>query len=216
MFSQSNLIRLRIPFVIKQLPWLCRLYRIAFDYSSLSQPTLLSGYKTPLRYLTKVLFQLGRYFNYSNGTFSTENHGNEKICHFSVTNTQFHSLYFRRFNPCYEPEVCACLEILMKTMKCFYDVGANWGYFSGYVGVHPYFEGKIYAFEPQPNVFNDLEKFIRQAELSAIVSTHQLGLSDKKTKEYFLCQMVFTQAWQPLKLTQIQGTFILKHLTIYH
>jgi FkbM family methyltransferase len=172
---------LKTPYTIVHLPWLCRLYRFAFDHSSLSTPSLIAGYKTPFRYLSKYLFQSKKIFRFSKGKFTFRTKKKSRRCEFTKTNTQFHSLYFKRFNPCYEPEICACLNLLLKNVQCFYDIGANWGYFVGYVAANPDFTGKIHAFEPERSSYTDLPRFVEEAELSRTVSTYPISLSNKKS-----------------------------------
>lgn len=103
-------------------------------------------------------------------------------CLMRIRNTQFHSLYFGRFQAGYEPEVCAVLDLLIKEDSVLIDVGANWGFFCGYVATKPNFKGKIIAFEPQESVFNDLKHFICTAHLEDRVSILQIALSNQQAK----------------------------------
>jgi FkbM family methyltransferase len=58
-----------------------------------------------------------------------------------------------------------------------FDIGANWGFFSGYVASRPDFKGEIHAFEPLLSSYNDLVKFINDADIEKTVSVYNLGLS---------------------------------------
>lgn len=176
-------IHLRTPYLVLKLPFLCRWYRFAYDHSSLSDPSVIRGWRTPFRIGVKILFlwlqKLGLYRKVQ-GLFRFIREEGSHQCHFSAMNTQFHALYFARFWPCYEPEVCALLDILVESKTCFYDIGANWGYFTGYVATHPRFKGQIHAFEPQEKSFFDLKRFIHEAKLQSIAQSHRLALSEHK------------------------------------
>jgi FkbM family methyltransferase len=63
---------------------------------------------------------------------------------------------------CYEPHVTQCLEAVLRPGDTFLDVGANIGYHSIFaarcVGEH----GNVYAFEPDPSLFTQLERNLKQ------------------------------------------------------
>ncbi len=177
----------RQPYRVQQpLPLLCQLYRYAFDHSSLSTPTVRHDFKTPVRYLTKWLFNsrltngtFTKQKKHKTGFYAIKSSRNEVLCPFSVFNTQFHALYFRRFHPCYEPEVCACMDWLLSANSVVYDIGANWGYFTGYIATKPGFTGQIHAFEPQQLPYNDLISLSHSLEHEpATIVPYQLALSD--------------------------------------
>ena len=100
-------------------------------------------------------------------------------CTFAAKNTQFHALYFDRFKAGYEPEVCAAIDMLLHPQAVFVDIGANWGYFCGYVASYPGFQGKIIAFEPQLDVFQDLQTFVSDAQLNQCVQSYRIALSNQ-------------------------------------
>jgi len=60
----------------------------------------------------------------------------------------------------------------------FFDVGANFGYYSCVLGSDFKQKYRIYAFEPSPDNFVKLQKHITSNSLSHGVHAYQLGLSD--------------------------------------
>ncbi len=161
----------RKPYTLVHLPLIARIYKFGFDNTSLANPRLFQGYKTPFRILSRLILpklQQSIVFRYKNNN-----------CVANSKNTQFHSIYFDKFiEKGYETDVCALLDILIKKDGVFYDIGANWGYFCGYVSSNKKFNGTIIAFEPQSAVFDDLKTFIYQAKLDGLVRPFQVALSD--------------------------------------
>ncbi len=146
------------------------LYRLGYDNKSLVNPPLIDGWRTVPKIISKIFLPLIK----QTGYFKINNH----LCSFDTRNTQYHSLYFERFvKNGYEPEVMALLDILFSHGGVFYDIGANWGYFTGYVASIPEFDGKIYAFEPQKSIFNDLNILIKEAHLRNVFPIN-MALSD--------------------------------------
>jgi FkbM family methyltransferase len=78
----------------------------------------------------------------------------------------------------YEPEVAAILETLLTGERVFYDVGANWGYFTLYAAGIPGYTGAVHAFEPIADTFADLDDLTRQVGFAGRVSCHPIALSD--------------------------------------
>jgi FkbM family methyltransferase len=79
----------------------------------------------------------------------------------------------------HEPEVAAILETLLGGDRVFYDIGANWGYFTLYAAGIPGYAGAIHAFEPIADTFADLDDLVRQGGLAGRVHCHQMALSDR-------------------------------------
>ncbi len=141
---------------------LTSLYRLGYDNKSLVNPTLIDGWRTAPKIISRILLP----FIKQKGYFMIDNN----LCSFDTRNTQYHSLYFERFiRDGYEPEVMAILDILFLSNGVFYDIGSNWGYFTGYIASSPGFQGKIYAFEPQERIFNDLVSLINDAHLQNVL-----------------------------------------------
>lgn len=171
-------IPIRSIYQVKKLPFLARTYRYAYDYRLLSLPYLFQTNRKIGSRLVRWLFKSG--FGSRHGQFTIQTPQGMRYCDMDINNSQFHAIYFRRFQGGYEPEVCALLDVLVEQadVQTFYDIGANWGYFSGYVATHPLFRGKVLAFEPQATAFADLKKFVRQANLEQSIECHQLALSN--------------------------------------
>ena len=69
---------------------------------------------------------------------------------FDARKPHFGNLYFNADPAGYEPDVSALLSALLKDQRVFFDIGANWGYFTLYASALPAFSGNIHAFEPAP------------------------------------------------------------------
>jgi FkbM family methyltransferase len=78
-----------------------------------------------------------------------------------------------------EPDLQFLLSKLAASTNAYYDIGANYGFFSIYLSSHDEFKGNVYSFEPMPKTYK-----IAQALLEALPSNHNiaynnLALSDK-------------------------------------
>jgi FkbM family methyltransferase len=97
---------------------------------------------------------------------------------FNARNTQFGALYQPQFQPVYEPDISALIDLIVPNDGCFLDVGANWGWFSLLLASRPGFSGRIHAFEPMPATFADLAGAVRDARLEDRIVCHPLALAD--------------------------------------
>ena len=52
--------------------------------------------------------------------------------------------------PIYEPETSALLDQLVGDDDVFFDVGANWGWYSVLIAAWSTFHGTVHTFEPFP------------------------------------------------------------------
>lgn len=91
--------------------------------------------------------------------------GENRHFSYSVFNTQFHSLYDPLYAYGYEPETATLIRLLLRRAKHFVDVGSNWGYYPVYARACG-FEGRITAFEPQRNIFNQMQNIIGKLGLT--------------------------------------------------
>ncbi len=82
------------------------------------------------------------------------------------TNSQFHSIYFPQYKDGYELEVTKAIKILMPENGTFLDIGSNWGHHS--ISTAIYKNAKVISFEPNPLVFNDLERIVKELSLQNI------------------------------------------------
>jgi FkbM family methyltransferase len=93
-----------------------------------------------------------------------------------VTEFTTHGLYFT--NARYEP---ATTDFLINTLKpggVFVDVGANHGYFTLIAASRVGASGRVYAFEPNPPVFDQLATHIRLNGFDDRVQASAVALSD--------------------------------------
>jgi FkbM family methyltransferase len=112
------------------------------------------------------------------GEFCVEISNQKKSSTFRSSNTQYHAIYSNLFKHGYEPAISAIIQTFLPHIKCFYDIGSNWGYFSILAASNERFNGKIHAFEPLPSSYNDLSNNVQQLGLSQRISAHSFGLSD--------------------------------------
>lgn len=110
------------------------------------------------------------------GKFAFNCNGRTSEIEFDGRNAQFHALYERFFRNGYEIETAILIVRLASDFKVFYDIGSNWGYFSMLLAASPGFSGKIFAFEPNPVSYNDLERTVQQAGLGNRITTLNYGL----------------------------------------
>ena len=82
------------------------------------------------------------------------------------TNSQFHSIYFPQYKDGYELEVTKAIKILMPENGTFLDIGSNWGHHSISTAISK--NAKVISFEPNPLVFNDLERIVKELSLQNI------------------------------------------------
>ncbi len=98
---------------------------------------------------------------------------------FDVRKPHFGSLYFDLPPAGYEPDVSAVLVTLLNGNKTFFDIGANWGYFTFYAAALPGFTGPIHAFEPAPATRADLEGLVAGLGFGGRITVHATALSDR-------------------------------------
>ena len=110
------------------------------------------------------------------GKFLYNCNGKETEIEFDGRNAQFHALYDRVYQNGYEFETAVLITRLTNGSNVFYDVGANWGYFSLLVASLPNFRGRIFAFEPNPTAYSDLRSTVQQAGLEQTVTALNYGL----------------------------------------
>src|SRR5581483_8096218 len=87
----------------------------------------------------------------------------ERTVEFDGRNAQFHALYEPAFRAGYEAETAFLLLRLARDDAVFYDIGANWGYFSLLLAASAAYRGRIFSFEPNPQPFADLTRTIAAA-----------------------------------------------------
>jgi FkbM family methyltransferase len=110
------------------------------------------------------------------GSFFYEREGRRHPVKFNGRNLQFHALYESRYRCGYELETAMLLVALCRGQAAFLDIGSNWGYFSLLAASLPEFRGGIFAVEPNPRTFADLQATIEQSGLSARITACHFGM----------------------------------------
>ena len=108
------------------------------------------------------------------GFFTCLIDGTERPIRFNARNAQFVPMLDKMF----EPEVAALIDIFLLDDGTFFDIGANWGYFTFYALSRPGFKGQVHAFEPYPNTHDDLNDIAAQTPFGARIVSHRIALSD--------------------------------------
>jgi FkbM family methyltransferase len=162
----------RNPFRVVSLPMLSRLHRVAFQPDRRASKLFIGK---PAKLLFRLLMASGAG---GWGRFSVELADGRREVAFNARNTQFGALYQPHFQPVYEPETSALLDLLLADDGCFVDAGANWGWYSLLLASRPGFAGTIHAFEPFPATFADLQRVVRQAGLEHRITCHNVALGE--------------------------------------
>jgi FkbM family methyltransferase len=161
------------PFILRYVPALGRLYRVANT----------SYYRLREQFVSRLAGRLFRALHSigigGSGVVGLRRSSGNLDLRFDVRNTQFHALYMPQHLPCYEPETTVLIERLTKENDIFFDIGANWGWYTILTAVRPGFAGAVHAFEPNPPSFADLVGFVSQAGLSEHVHCHNLALGNE-------------------------------------
>ena len=164
----------RNPFTVMHVPGLAKLYLWAHNPEGLNLGSRLRRFFGQKLYRvlrkTQALPQRG-IFRYGDAERGVS-------VHFNAGNTQFLSLYDKSYRYGYEIETSLALDSLADNDAVFYDIGSNWGHFSLFLASKPGHDGKIFAFEPFPSSFTDLQSTIEQAGLSGRIIASPLALSD--------------------------------------
>ena len=173
--SQDDVIRckvaLRTPFTVVELPFLSRLHMAAFRHRRRLSKRFVGK---PAKKLFRFLLSSG-----ASGQGRVRLTGGAEIA-FNARNTQFGALYLPQNQPVYEAETSALLERLAAPDAVFYDIGANWGWYSVLLATRPGFSGQVHAFEPFPPTFQDLRAVVGQAGLDGVIHCHDVALADRE------------------------------------
>ena len=169
---------LRNPFKIIKTPALARLYTFAYEENASRLFRIL------IRLPARMIYKLCRRFPLlpSLGKFQLEGQTGRQNINFDSHNTQFSALYEYDSNNGYEQEVGVLIDALIPDKGIFYDIGSNWGYFSLFLASRPRYSGQIFAFEPMPDSFSDLQRCVIEAKLKNKVKCHNIAASNKNTE----------------------------------
>lgn len=166
-------ISLRNPFAVESLPVLSRVHSAAFAIRRRLSKRFIGK---PAKRLFRLMLRLGVA---GEGTFRLNLKNASPRVAFNARNTQFGALYQPQNQPVYEPETSALLDALVPDSSVFFDVGANWGWYSLLIASRPGFTGTVHAFEPFPATFRDLDSVVRQAGLDKVITCHDVALADR-------------------------------------
>jgi FkbM family methyltransferase len=168
----------RNPFRVVELPFLARAYRYRKGLRRTFGQQLVRTI-TPSNLFVKAIVSLAG--QRSRGTFAYRYGNEERQISFRVSNTQYHALYFPQYAAGYEPETTCLVDTLFawNPTSVFFDIGANWGFYSLFAASAPAFGGSVHAFEPVPATFKDLADVVRQAGLQHVIDCHELALADE-------------------------------------
>ena len=144
------------------------------------------GRKVFLRRFTQLA--LGSGFYSTEGSFVYRAGGKNFTVKFDGRNLQFRALYDPAYQHGYEIETGLLMRKLCRGSGAFWDVGANWGYFSLLAASFPEFRGDIAAFEPNPNTFRDLTSTVGQAGMSNRIKLNNQGVGAEA------CEMVVAES----------------------
>jgi FkbM family methyltransferase len=133
-------------------------------------------------------FALGSNLFSAVGSFDYRTGTGKKRIEFNGRNLQFRAVYDEHYRHGYEIETALLVAHLCGDEKSFWDVGANWGYFSLLAASLPDFQGGVEAFEPNPRTFQDLRSTVAQAGLDARIHCHNLGAGSRN------CEMTVTES----------------------
>lgn len=146
------------------------------------------GQKRVLRRFTR--FALGSSLFSAEGSFNYRIGSEVKRITFNGRNLQFRAIYDPHYKHGYEIETALLVANLCRDQRAFWDIGANWGYFSLLTASLPDFGGRIEAFEPNPRTFQDLRATVEQASLSGRIQCHNLGAGSQ------CCEMTVAESDQ--------------------
>lgn len=85
----------------------------------------------------------------------------------------------------YEPLETAFVDCIAGSLRCVFDIGANWGYYSALLATNPKFAGHVHAFEAAPGTAARLKTFLTAAQLEKQVTLHSFGLSSRDGTVHF-------------------------------
>jgi FkbM family methyltransferase len=122
----------------------------------------------------------GRYADRLRGTddrFRTVHIGDVRLT-LDVTEFTTASLYFG--NRPYEPLTTAFLQRHLRRGGVFADVGANHGYFSMFAAARVGETGRVFAFEPNPAVFDQLVQHIALNGFERRIDARRQALSNRR------------------------------------
>ena len=163
------------PFIIEHLPLISKLQRIGFH-------TYKNRWAKRLgKKLGRAIFDIAYQSLKLSGQIevSITNQKPKETCKFDARQQHYAKLFNNKpVNVC-EPELATLLESFLTEDKVFYDIGANWGYFSMYAAALPEYQGKIYTFEPVESTYSELQKWVNQSGQEDRITCQKFALSNR-------------------------------------
>lgn len=163
------------PFRCRNLPVIARLNRLKHRrYAKRWRKRLC---KKPAHWLYEAAYR-SRLFAGA-GVFTASFPTETKTLSFNARKAHFGALYFPEcavFG--YEAEVSSLIRAFLKGDAVFYDVGANWGYFSLFAATLSGASGAVHAFEPIAETAADLKQLVADGGLEGRITVHEIALSD--------------------------------------
>ena len=163
-----------VPFEIKQQPLISQLRNIGFHKYKNRWAKRLG------KNIGRLIFDIAYHHLKLSGEIevAVQFEGQDKKLLVDARNLHFSRLYAKQICDLCEPELTTLLELFLTGDKVFYDIGANWGYFSLYASSLPDYHGHIHAFEPVEETFADLQDWVKQLGQENRVNSHKVALSD--------------------------------------
>lgn len=127
-------------------------------------------------FIISNLYGMKRLSSSRNSLLKAEYSSNE-IRKFTIrdTNSQFHSIYFKKYENCYESDIAAAIEIFLDKDSVFIDIGSNWGHHSLCAALET--GAKVIAFEPNLEICNDLVRIKNELSIDDRVHVYNFALS---------------------------------------
>lgn len=167
---------LRNPYhLVGALPLFLRLYSLYPDRLASGKPLKLRLYF--LIYCFCRLYGLRKVKSRRRQYATAAYRGRGKF-QFRTGNSQFHSIYFKEYRGGYEPDVVFALQNFLSKGGVFCDIGANWGHHTFYAAIER--AATVLAFEPNPDVYQDLLSISEQLGVGERIETFQVALSDSE------------------------------------
>jgi len=145
-----------------------------------------SGFVSNFPYSPRAVFSIKpsssmrQPFTYHGGdTFQVETTAGNSPIKFNDKNKQFSSVTDPVSHGSYEPEILTLIDEFLPAGGTMYDIGANWGHISVFAATRPDFTGSIYAFEPDPETYQDLSSVVQQAGLQSKIHCLRVAASDR-------------------------------------
>jgi FkbM family methyltransferase len=188
----------RVPFGVRQLPFLARFYRYAYHRQTSSKAEFWL-----LRAMRKIFRIYRRFCGSSVGEFDYERLGRRATIRFNARNLQFQALYAPCWQNNYELDVAALLDLMLPEGGTFFDIGSNWGYFTLHAASN-HSRLTVHAFEPLPATYQDLTSCVAQAGLSGLVTCHNMALSNADGEAFIQMPDGMHSGWA--EVSSLSGT----------